>query len=270
MNILARNNVSITGEAGPALLFSHGFGCDQNMWRPVAERFEGSARVVLFDHVGAGGSDSAAFDPQRHQALDGFADDLIQVVEAASLGPVVFIGHSVGATIGVIAANRRPDLFRALVLVCGSPRYTDTEGYRGGFSDADVSDLLGLMDKNMAAWTAALAPQVAGPEAHAAQADWSASVCRVDPVIARTFARATFLGDDRAAYASLAVPTLLIDSRDDDLAPPFVGEWMLEAVADCQRIVLPTRGHCPHMTAPEMVEAALQRFLVAPSPAKAA
>lgn len=264
MTILSRNNVAVTGHTGPVLLFSHGFGCDQGMWRSVADRFDGVARIVLFDHVGAGASDSACFDPERHADLGGYADDLIEVIEAVGLGPVVFIGHSVGASIGVIAAVRRPDLFQSLALVCGSPRYTDAEGYRGGFTPADIADLLALMDKNIAEWTTVVAPTILGPSAADGQADWSASVCRVDPDIARHFARTTFHADDRDAFAALALPTLLLDSRDDALAPTFVGDWMERHIPQARRVVLPTEGHCPHMTEPDLVEAALRRHLDLP------
>ena len=238
MTILIRNNVAVTGHTGPVLLFSHGFGCDQGMWRSVADRFDGVARIVLFDHVGAGASDSACFDPERHADLGGYADDLIEVIEAVGLGPVVFIGHSVGASIGVIAAVRRPDLFQSLALVCGSPRYTDAEGYRGGFAPADIADLLALMDKNIAEWTTAVAPAILGPSAAHGQADWSASVCRVDPDIARHFARTTFHADDRDAFAALALPTLLLDSRDDAVAPTFVGDWMERHIPQARRVGL--------------------------------
>lgn len=264
MTILHRNNVVVMGDAGPVLVFAHGFGCDQTMWRAVASPFADSARVVLFDHVGSGHSDSAAFDPARHGRLEGYAADLVEIIDAVGLGPVIFVGHSVSATIGVIAANQRPDLFASLVLVCGSPCYIDTDDYRGGFALADVEDLLDLMSKNMIDWSAQMAPSVAGTQAPGAQADWAASVCRLDPAAARAFARATFLSDHRAVYAAVHVPTLLLDSLDDALAPSFVGAWMQANIPDCERIVLPTEGHSPHMTAPDITLAALARHLDRP------
>lgn len=257
VSIVDRNHVTVSGQARPLMLFSHGFGCDQSMWRAVARRFEDRARVVLFDHVGAGQSLSEAYDPVRHGKLAGYADDVIDIVEAVGGGPVIFIGHSVSATIGVLAARARPDLFKTLVLVCASPRYIDDADYRGGFAPRDIEDLLDLMDKNTADWTALVAPKVAGPSAVNVQADWSGSVCRMDPAIARAFARVTFLSDHRADYAALEVPALLIDTEDDALAPESVGVWMAEHIPHNRRVVLPLQGHCPHMTDPDLTAAAI-------------
>lgn len=270
MDVLSRNNVSVAGETGPLMVFSHGFGCDQTMWRAVARRFEARAQVALFDHVGAGGSDDAAHDPTRHSDLRGYAEDLIEIIEALDRGPAIFVGHSVSATIGVLAAVARPDIFQSLVLVCASPGYIDREDYRGGFTERDVEELLELMDKNTADWSALMAPRVAGPSAVAVQSDWQESVCRINPVIAKTFARATFLSDHRADYARVTTPTLLIESADDLLAPDYVGAWVAGAVRGSRRLILPTEGHAPHMTAPDLTAQAVAEVLDDPSLARAA
>ncbi|MBU1384189.1 MAG: alpha/beta hydrolase [Alphaproteobacteria bacterium] len=261
MDVLSRNNVTVTGQTGPLMIFSHGFGCDQTMWRSVASQFEPRARVVLFDHVGAGGSVDEAYEEAKYASLAGYAADVIEIVEALGAGPVIFVGHSVSATIGVLAAVARPELFRSLVLVCASPRYIDTDGYRGGFTERDVEDLLELMDKNTTDWSAMMAPHVAGASAPKVQSDWQSSVCRINPTIAKAFARATFLSDHRADYALVRTPTLLIDSEDDVLAPDYVGQWISAAVPDSSRVVLPTEGHSPHMTAPDLTAGAIAREL---------
>lgn len=261
MSPLVRNNVTVQGPGGPVMLFSHGFGCDQTMWRAVAKRFEPDATVVLFDHVGAGHASEAAYEPARYAGLEGYAHDVVEVIEALGGGPVIFVGHSVSATIGVLAALSRPELFQALVLVCASPCYIDDVDYSGGFLEQDIQELLDLMDKNTADWAAHMAPHVAGAEALDVQEDWQASVCRINPQIAKTFARATFLSDHRADYARLRTPTLLIDSRDDVLAPEAVGAWIQDAVPHSRRIVLPTEGHSPHMTAPGLTAEAIARVL---------
>src|SRR5688500_4873770 len=139
MDALARNNVKESGRpGGPPLLFAHGFGCDQNMWRFVVPAFEATHRVVLFDHVGAGGSDLSAYQPQRYSSLQGYAVDVLEILRELELSRVVFVGHSVSAMIGVLAANAEPTRFDALVLVGPSPRYVDDEGYAGGFSREDI------------------------------------------------------------------------------------------------------------------------------------
>lgn len=252
VDVLVRNNVTLSGQAGPVLMFSHGFGCDQTMWRAVASRFTDRARVVLFDHVGAGGSRDDAYDEAKYSSLEGYARDVVEIVEALDEGPVVFVGHSVSATIGVLAALARPDLIHSQVLVCASPRYIDGDGYRGGFTERDVEELLDLMDKNTTEWAEMMSPHVAGPSALDVQSDWRTSVCRINPTIAKAFARVTFLSDHRADYARVRTPTLLIDSADDALAPDYVGLWVAGAMENSRRVVLPTEGHSPHMTAPDI------------------
>ncbi len=252
-----RNNVTVRGQGGRTILFSHGFGCDQSMWRSVARRFEPDATVVLFDHVGAGRSLDTAYEPEKYAQLSGYAQDIIEIVETLDRGPVVFVGHSISATIGVLATLARPDLFQSLVLVCASPRYIDDDDYKGGFVEQDIDELLDLMEKNTADWSAIMSPLVAGASADEAKADWEASVCRLNPRVARTFARLTFRSDHRADYARLRTPTILIDSLDDALAPPAVGAWLEAAVPGSRRIVLPTQGHSPHMTAPGLTAAAI-------------
>ncbi|RYF95651.1 MAG: alpha/beta hydrolase [Caulobacteraceae bacterium] len=253
MSALSTNNVVVAGEGPRTIVFAHGFGCDQGMWAPVAGRLAGRATTVLYDHIGAGAADSRAYDPVRHATLHGYAEDMVGVIEALHRGPVTVVGHSVSATIAVLAARARPELFERLVLVCASPRYTNAPDFHGGLDEADVRDLLDLMEKNMADFSAILAPQVAGPGADLVQADWQASVCRADPAIARTFARTTFLSDHRDDYAATTTPTVIIDSAEDLLAPPMVGEWMAAHIPGSRRVVLATTGHSPHMTAPDLV-----------------
>ena len=256
MTASLRNNVRIIGEGEPTFLFSHGFGCDQSMWRHVAGHFANPGRVVLFDHVGAGGSDISAYDPQAHATLNGYARDVIDICESLDLRDVVFVGHSVSATIGVLAANARPDLFSHLVLICASPRYVNTDSYDGGFGQADIDELLDLMDKNHLDWSALMAPTVVGADHPEVQTEWRDSVCRTDPAIAKAFARVTFTSDHRADYRKVTTPTLLIDCSDDALAPEAVGRYVHAAIAGSRRVVLTAEGHCPHMTAPdEVVEA---------------
>lgn len=264
MTVMTRNRVAVHGESGPVLMFSHGFGCDQSMWHAVARRFEHDHRVVLFDHVGAGGSDASAYDPARHGTLQGYADDVIEICEALGEEEVTFIGHSVSATIGVLAAVRRPDLFAGLVLVCPSPRYTNTDTYIGGFEERDIDELLTLMDINQLDWSATMAPAVMGEGSDpGVQADWRESVCRVDPVISKAFAQATFKSDHRAAYREVRTPTLIVSCSDDTLAPAAVSAFVRDAIPDSRMVVLDATGHCPHMTHPEATIAAIRAHLPA-------
>ena len=261
MDVLARNNVTVTGRAdGPPMVLAHGFGCDQGMWRHVTPAFEGTHRVVLLDAVGAGRSDLSAYGP-RHAQLEGFAQDLVEVVEAVDLGPVVFVGHSVAAMIGVLAAAERPDLFDRLVLVCPSPRYVDDEatGYRGGFSREEVDELLATMDGNYLGWSEHIAPVIMGvPDRPELGAELTSSFCRTDPELARRFARTTFLSDNRADLARVRTPSLVLQCRSDAIAPPEVGEYVARELPDSELVTLDATGHCPNLSAPDALVAAMR------------
>lgn len=263
MTVRSKNNVVLTGVLGaPAMVFAHGFGCDQSMWRFVAPAFEATHRVVLFDHVGAGGSDLTAYDPQRYGSLDGYADDVVQLLEELDLGPVVFVGHSVSAMIGALASTRRPDLFDRLVLVGPSPRYVDDDGYRGGFSAVEIDELLETMDDNYLGWSAFIAPVIMGNADRPELGDeLTNSFCRTDPAIAKRFARTTFLSDNRADLAAVTTPALVLQCREDVIAPPEVGRYVQEHLVGSELVLLDAVGHCPNLSAPDQVVDAITAYL---------
>lgn len=244
------------------MLFAHGFGCDQNMWRHVWPAFADQFKVVLFDHVGAGGSDGSAYDPQKYSSLDGYAQDVLEICQALDLSDVTFVGHSVSAMIGVSAFLREPDLFRSLVLVSPSPRYIDDAGYIGGFSADDIADLLDSLNSNYLGWSAAIAPTImANPDRPELGRELTESFCRSDPEIARRFARVTFLSDSRPDLPQVTVPTLVIQCSDDVIAPMSVGEYVRDAVPGAQLVVLDATGHCPNLSAPEETIRAIGNFV---------
>jgi sigma-B regulation protein RsbQ len=262
MSATLRNNVRISGQGRRALLFAHGFGCDQNMWRYMAPAFEDSYRVVLFDHVGAGRSDLAAYDRAKYGTLDGYATDVLEICEELELQNLIFVGHSVSAMIGVLAAARAPDRFEALVLVGPSPRYIDDDGYVGGFSRQDIEELLTALDSNYLGWSAAMAPAIMGnqdrPELGTELAN---SFCRTDPAIAGHFARVTFLSDNRDDLSIVTVPTLILQCSDDIIAPAAVGDFIHSRIAGSELVTLEATGHCPNLSAPEETTAAVRAFL---------
>jgi sigma-B regulation protein RsbQ len=244
------------------MLFAHGFGCDQHMWRDVAPAFERDFRVVLFDHVGAGRSDLAAYDADRYRSLDGYATDVLEICEALDLSDVVFVGHSVSAMIGVLAVNREPERFDKLVMIGPSPRYIDDGEYRGGFSRADIDELLDALDGNYLGWSKAMAPAIIGnPDRPDLEEELTASFCRTDPDIAKRFARATFLADNRDDLPRVTVATLIIQSRRDAIAPIEVGEFVHRTTPGSELVVLDVSGHCPHMSAPDDTIAAIAGFV---------
>ena len=262
MDVRARNNVVVTGRRdGPVVMLSHGFGCDQNMWRLVvpalAERFP----VVLFDHVGAGRSDLSSWSEQRHGSLRGYADDVSELVQELDLRRIVFVGHSVSAMIGVLAVNADPSRYAGLVLLTPSPRYVDDTGYRGGFSAADIDELLESLDSNYLGWSAAMAPVIMGnPDRPELGQELTNSFCRTDPRIARVFARATFLSDNRADLASVTVPALVVESAHDAIAPREVGAFVHAAIPGSRLVTLDATGHCPQLSAPEATAQAILSF----------
>jgi sigma-B regulation protein RsbQ len=263
MSALVRNNVQVHGVPdGQPMLFAHGFGCDQNMWRYVAPEFEQTHRVVLFDHVGAGGSDTSAYDPDAYSSLSGYARDVLDICRELELEDVIFVGHSVSSMIGVLAANEEPGRFARLVLVGPSPRYVDAEGYTGGFSREDIEGLLDSLDSNYLGWSSAMAPVIMGnPERPDLAAELTNSFCQSDPEIARRFARVTFLSDNREDLQRLRTPTLILQCSDDAIAPEAVGEYVRESIAGARLVKLEASGHCPNLSAPEETVAAIKTFL---------
>jgi len=244
------------------MVFAHGYRCDQNMWRFVAPRFAERYRVVLFDHIGAGGSDLSAYDVDRHGSLAGYADDVVELCQALDLTGVIFVGHSVSATIGILAAERAPHLFSSLILVGPSPRYIDDDGYVGGFSREDIEELLASVDSNYLGWSSAIAPVIMGQPDHPELAkELEESFCRTDPDIARRFARVTFLSDNRADLARVGTRSLVIQCTDDVIAPVAVGEYVRDHMPNATMTLLDATGHCPHLSAPDETVGAIERFL---------
>lgn len=262
MSVLQRNNVRIRGSGPVDMVFAHGYGCDQNMWRFIVPAFEDRYRTIAFDHVGAGLSDVAAYDVAKYASLDGYARDLIEVCEAVGVRDGVFVGHSVSAMIGVVAARMAPSLFGKLILIGPSPRYIDDGDYRGGFSQAEIDELLAFLDSNHLGWSTAMAPVIMGNGDRPELAEeLTNSFCRTDPEIAKRFARATFLADNRADLASIAVPTLILQCADDVIAPQYVGDYVHAHVADSVLLRLAASGHCPNLSAPAETVAAMSHFL---------
>ena len=262
-DIRGRNHVTFTGPAtGPVVVLSHGFGCDQNMWRLVVPALARRFRVVLFDHVGAGRSDASAWSPARHAGLEGYAEDVLDVLRDLDLGPVTFVGHSVSSMIGVLAAARAPELFARLVLLTPSPCYIDDDSYRGGFSAQDIDELLESLESNYLGWSGAMAPVIMGnPERPELGEELTNSFCRTDPVIASSFARATFLSDHRADLKGVELPTLVLQCSQDAIAPPEVGAFVHASITGSTLVTLDATGHCPQLSAPEATAEAIIGFV---------
>ncbi|WP_448627615.1 alpha/beta fold hydrolase [Geodermatophilus sp. URMC 64] len=263
MTVATRNRVRVCGPPGARpIVFAHGFGCDQAMWRFIAPDFAVDHRVVLFDHVGAGNSDLSAYDPDKYGSLRGYATDVVEICRELELSDVVFVGHSVSAMIGVLALREAPELFGALVMVGPNPRYVDDDPYVGGFSRADITGLLDTLDSNHLGWSRQMAPVIMGnPDKPELTEELTNSFCRTDPGIARQFARVTFLSDNRADLPDVCVPTLVLQCSQDVIAPDVVGRYVHEQIPGSTLTRLAATGHCPHLSAPEETTAAIRAFL---------
>jgi sigma-B regulation protein RsbQ len=260
--IVRRFNVKEAGTGDRVMVFAHGFGCDQHMWEPVARHFGSKYRTVLFDYIGHGGSDSSAYDPALYSDLTGYARDVVSIGKALDLQGAIFVGHSVSAVIGGLASIIAPDMFSDLVMVGPSPRYVDDEGYRGGFSREQIDELLEFLADNHFGWSAAMAPVIMGnPTRPELARDLENSFCRTDPDIARDFARVTFLSDNRDDLSSIPARTLILQCSDDVIAPVEVGEFVHASMPGSEFRMLDATGHCPNLSAPNAVIAAIEEFV---------
>lgn len=264
MSLTERHNIILAGHGAQTMVFAHGFGCDQNMWRFVAPAFEDRYRTILFDHVGAGKSDLRAYDRSRYATLDGYADDVLAICRELGIERGIFVGHSVSATIGMLAAVKEPERFEKLVLVGPSPCYINDSDYVGGFTREQVNELLDFLDNNYLGWSTALAPQIMGrhdrPELGE---ELKNSFCRTDPEIAKHFARVTFFSDNRADVPKVKPECLILQCSADIIAPLSVGEYLHRRLPRSRLVVMKATGHCPNLSAPEETIAAIEEFLAA-------
>lgn len=261
-NVLIRNNVKILGEGDQILMFGHGFGCDQNTWRYVFPAFLESYQIILFDYVGAGNSDLLAYNDERYSTLEGYAQDIIDICGYLDLKEVTFVGHSVSSMIGLLAAKMEPARFNKMIFIGPSPRYINTDDYHGGIDRSDLEDLLQLMDSNYLGWSKMLAPLImSNAEQPHLSKELTESFCATDPSISKKFARVTFLSDNREDLASLTVPSLTIQCKDDFLTSEIVARYIQAKIPDNQVVILESSGHCPHLSDPDGVIKAISAFL---------
>lgn len=262
MSIKSRNNIQITGNGPITIVFAHGFGCDQNMWRYLVPSFQDRFTVVLFDLVGSGNSDLSAYDFEKYDSLEGYAADLIEIIDEVSSKPVIFIGHSVSAVIGLLASVKSPEKFKCQIMIAPSPCYINDGDYIGGFSRADVEELCNTIDSNYLGWSSNMAPAIMGsPEQPELGVELTNSFCRTDPEIATHFARVTFLSDHRDALTQSTTPALILQCSDDFIAPCSVGEYMKQHMPHAELCIIENVGHCPHLSSPDASKKSIENYL---------
>ena len=261
-SVISRNNVKITGRGTQPMLFAHGFGCDQNMWRYIVPAFENDYKIILFDYVGAGKSDISSYNPERYQTLQGYAQDVLDICRELELEEAIFVGHSVSSMIGLLAAIDSPKYFSHLIMIGPSPCYINKDGYTGGFELRDIEGLLETMEKNYIGWSNFIAPKImANDERPALGEELTESFCSTDPIIANQFAKATFLSDNRIDLPKLKVPSLVLQCSDDMIAPLEVGNYVHHNLPDSKLVVMKAKGHCPHMSEPEETISLIKNYL---------
>ena len=261
-SILKRNNVQVLGRGQLVMLFAHGFGCDQQSWKFIVDAFTEEYRIVLFDYVGSGKSDISQYSSAKYGKLDGYAEDVLDVCAALELNDVIFVGHSVSAMIGLLAAIKQPEYFKKLVFIGPSPRYLNDEGYTGGFERSDLESLFEFMESNYLGWSSAMAPAIMGNADRPELGEFlTNSFCATDPAIAREFARVTFFSDNRADLSKLTIESLTLQCEEDIIAPLAVGTYVKEQTPDNKMVVLKATGHCPHISEPALTIEAIKGFI---------
>jgi sigma-B regulation protein RsbQ len=262
-DVMARNNVKVIGNGPKTLMLAHGFGCDQNMWRFITPVLQQQFKIVLFDYVGSGSSDLSQFNKERYSGLEGYAKDIVEIGEALQLSDVIFIGHSVSSIIGALASIEAPSIFSKMIMICPSPCFLNfPPDYLGGFEKQDLQELLNLMDKNYIGWANYLAPLVMGDNNPSElTGELSSSFCSTDPVVAKSFAKATFLSDYRHILKEVKQPTLIFQSKNDSLASPEIGKFINDNITNSELEIVDADGHCLHMTHPEQVTNSILKYL---------
>jgi sigma-B regulation protein RsbQ len=260
--VLSQHNVRVFGQGSVAMMFAHGFGCDQNMWRFVTPAFEQDYKIILFDYLGHGRSDATKYDPARYSSLDAYATDVLQICDALDIHHAIFVSHSVSAMIGALACARQPERFDTLVMIGPSPRYINDEGYHGGFSEADIEELVEALESNYLGWSHSMAPVIMGrPDRPELGEELANSFCRTDPAIARQFARTTFFSDNRQDLARVHARTLVLQCSNDVIAPDSVGDFVHRQLPNSVLVHLGATGHCPNLSAPDETVDAIKTFL---------
>lgn len=260
--IARKFNINQYGKGGQTIMFAHGYGCDQNMWRYVYPSFIDNYRVILFDYIGSGGADHSYYHHDEYSTLERYADDVIEICEGLGLEEVIFVGHSVSSMIGGLAANKKPDLFSKLVMIGPSPKYINDDGYIGGFESEDIQELMESLENNYMGWSSTMAPVIMGnPDRPELGKELTNSFCRMNPDIAKNFARVTFMSDNREDLSKIKVPTLVLQSSEDIIAPVAVGEYVTEKISNSELKLLKATGHCPNLSAPEETVEAIMEFI---------
>lgn len=263
MDIIKKNNVKVVGKGEQVILCAHGFGCEQSMWKYITPMFMDRYKIIVFDYVGAGLSDLSAYNSEKYGELDGYKQDILDVIDELHLQEVILIGHSISSMIGMLAAIERPEVFKKLIMIGPSPCYLNTDdGFKGGFEKEDVEELLLMMEMNFTGWASYMAPVGMGEEAsqHLTQ-DLEQVFISTNPKIAREFAEVTFYSDYRHRLHEMQVPTLILQCAEDSIVPLHIGSYLHQQLANSTLRVMKIKGHYPHISHPRETYVEINNFL---------
>lgn len=265
MDRLDAHRVRIVGEAGPTVLLAHGLGGNQRHWDPLVAALSPHARCITFAIAGSPDADPALFSPLRHQSITGFSDDIALLCGVLGVRDIVYVGHSVSAMAGAVAAAADPGLFSRMVLLNGSPCYIDAPetGYIGGFTRAQIDDAFAAIDADFALWAGGFGRLVMGNESTPQFADdFITSLRRYSPEVASMVFRAAFNTDLRPMLPRVSPPVRVLQSRDDPAVPMATARWFAQALPDAHLVPLQACGHFPHIVDPPEVIAAMAPFIL--------
>ncbi len=263
VDVVKKNNVTVRNENGKeTIVFAHGFGTDQTAWHKVADAFANNYKLVLYDNVGGGQSDPAAFSPNKYDTLHSYAEDLLAVCRTLNLHDIIMVGHSVSGMISLLASIKEPDRFKKLILVGASPRYLNSEGYVGGFTQEALDDLYAAMANNYYAWVSGFAPMVMenADKPELAQS-FANSLASIRPDIAQSVARVIFQSDHRADLPKVNIETLLLQTQHDNAVPGDVALYLNEHIRGSHLEIVNAEGHFPHISAPDEIIREIKNFI---------
>ncbi|WP_186576055.1 alpha/beta fold hydrolase [Aquibacillus kalidii] len=249
---ITRNNVKVRGTGKQPMIFAPGFNFDQNVWSKVSKEFEKDYQVVLFDYVGFGESDIHAYDPSKYSTITGYVEDLLDICSELNMSEAVFIGHSIGSMIGMLASIKAPNLFSKLIMIGPSP-YLQNEPphYIGGFEKEDLTGLMDMLDKNYMSWATNVAATIVNdPTSSNIATEIEDLFSQNDPYITRKFADVVFFSDNRKYIPQVTVPSFIIQCSDDIFVPTTVAEYMHKHLSNSTITYAKAIGHCPHLSHP--------------------
>ena len=260
--LIKKHNIKIIGKGEKVLFFVHGFGCNQDIWRYITPAFLDSHTIILLDLMGSGNSEKQYYYFEKYSNLQAHADDILAIINYLQLSNIVFIGHSVGASIGMLASLSAPTNFSKLILIAASPCYINENDYHGGLTNEAIEEFLETIDSNFPEWSAATASMILGTQdENKFTNEISDSIYHYSATIAKHFAKVTLTSDCRKLLPAITLPTLILQSEQDSFVPKPVSLYLHQAIKNSLLIHINCLDHCPQLTVPNDIINAIKGFI---------